>query len=82
MIYSNNKSIFNNRFFVIMCSVALILVLAIGITFAWLSDLVTEEGDATIGEVAIEIYNNGEKINGSCSRPFNGWMCRFNCRNF
>ena len=64
MIYSNNKSIFNNRFFVIMCSVALILVLAIGITFAWLSDLVTKEGDATIGEVAIEIYNNGTKING------------------
>ncbi len=64
MIYSNNKSIFNNRFFIFMCSVALVLVVAIGVTFAWLSDLVTNEGDATIGEVGIEIYNNGVKING------------------
>lgn len=64
MVYSNNKSIFNNRFFVFMCSVALLLVVAIGVTFAWLSDIITNTGDATIGEVAIEIYNNGTKING------------------
>lgn len=64
MVYSKDKSIFNNRFLIIMCSVALVLVVAIGVTFAWLSDITEQLGNSTIGEVGIEIYYNGTKVNG------------------
>lgn len=54
-----------NSFFVIMFSVALCLIVAIGVTFAWLTDLVNKQGNATIGEVGIEIYNGETKLNGT-----------------
>lgn len=53
-----------NRFLIIMCSIAMVLVVAIGVTFAWLTDIENETGNATIGEVAIEFYSSGNKLNG------------------
>ncbi len=54
----------SNSFFVFMLAIALSLMVAIGITFAWLTDIVSKQNNATIGEVGIEIYNGETKLNG------------------
>ena len=60
----DNNSLKNNSFFIIMTAIALCLVVAIGVTFAWLTDIVEKEGNATIGEVGIEIYDGETRLNG------------------
>ena len=60
----DNNALKNNSFFIIMTAIALCLVVAIGVTFAWLTDIVEKEGNATIGEVGIEIYDGETRLNG------------------
>lgn len=58
-------SLIDNRVIIAIFSVAIALVLALGITFAWLTDIFQDKGNSTIGEVGIELYNGDTKINGT-----------------
>ncbi len=61
---NKGKSLIKDNFMTIIVAILFALMIAVGVTFAWLTDSFNDEGDAVIGEVGIEIYNNGTKVSG------------------
>ncbi|MBR2467821.1 MAG: hypothetical protein IKB42_02135 [Clostridia bacterium] len=61
-VYKRKNSI-TNGWLITLILVVFALMIGVGITFAWFTDLFNDEGEATIGEVGIEIYNGDTKIN-------------------
>lgn len=43
----------------------MLIALIIGYSFAWLTDIFNDDGNANIGEVKIEIYDGDTKLNGT-----------------
>jgi predicted ribosomally synthesized peptide with SipW-like signal peptide len=52
------------NFSIFMSSIAMVLIIVIGVTYAWLSDIKNKYGNAIIGEVGIEFYSNGTQLGG------------------
>ena len=52
------------NFSIFMASIAMVLIIVIGVTYAWLTDIKSKYGDAIIGEVGIEFYSNGTQLGG------------------
>lgn len=59
------SSLIDNRLIIAIFSVAIVIVMGLGVTFAWLTDRYNKKGDTTIGQVGIEIYSGTTKLNGT-----------------
>lgn len=67
MLFMNTykrKNSISNSLLVVIVSIVFVLIIALGVTFAWLTDSFKDEGGGTIGEVGIEIYSGETLISG------------------